>query len=344
MTIKNPAGLGITYVTDLIDVLLSGHADNVESVKALIQEELAGSPKEFTFEATLNLANGESVTFDNLGYGSSYSFTEVGAEGYTPSVGELLGTPGGNLTVDGTIKGEDVTVEYVNTVAAPYYKTEGMNLSTAIQVRFNVVMPGGAEAYPDSYMTFTIQYKDGELFRMDTADAVRISDYNGQPRYRFYCPINAIQMADKITPVLHYKDADGNWLELTREPFSAQDYLEKALNDQTGAITDALRALALATADYGHYAQLYLQTVHSASTYGEHNVMPRYGTGSFDYDATYAAVEACAIVRNPVGDIESIAFSHHFCGEIRIRRLRLNTDHVPGRFAITGHQRLQQQC
>ena len=115
LTIKNPAGLGIGYVSDLIDVLLTGNADDSSSVEALIREKLAGNPTEFTFEATLHLKDGESVVFHNLGYGSSYEITEAGTDYYVASCGDQEGELAGSLTVSATLEGEDATVEFTNT-------------------------------------------------------------------------------------------------------------------------------------------------------------------------------------------------------------------------------------
>ena len=118
MTIKNPAGLNVSYVTNLTDIF---NATGVEASEreAIVGELntaiLNGSPTEFTFAATLHLKDGESVAFNKLGYGSSYEITEAGNEGYIARSGDQTGELGGALTVSETLKGEAATVEFVNT-------------------------------------------------------------------------------------------------------------------------------------------------------------------------------------------------------------------------------------
>lgn len=186
---------------------------------------------------------------------------------------------------------------YAKWVEAPYFKGHGLALGDAINVRFNLALPGGKDHYEGSYVEFTIQNATGTK-RYETADAVQVANDpdNDNPRYRYVCPVNAIQMADMITPVFHYT-VDGEERTVQGTPYAAKTYIDNHKNEDEVAYRNAVRA----TGDYGHFAQLYLHDVHQ-DTYGTHAEMPLYGSGSYDYNAIYGSLDGQDIVRPVVGD------------------------------------------
>jgi len=186
-------------------------------------------------------------------------------------------------------------------VLAPYFKGHGLALGDAINVRFNLALPGGKDLYEGSYVEFMIENATGTK-RYVTADAVQVANDpdNNTPRYRYVCPVNAIQMADMITPVFHYT-VDGEERTIQGTPYAAKTYIDKHKDEAEDAYRNAVRA----TGDYGHFAQIYLHDVHQ-DTYGTHAEMPLYGSGSYDYNAIYGLLADLEIVRPLVGDMEKI--------------------------------------
>jgi hypothetical protein len=304
MTIKNA---DITNSVNLIDIFNNYGVDADERdaiITALNNAITTGQAAEFTFETTLYLKNGQSVEFKSLRTGSTYEITEAGTPGYTPAANGQTGTLGGSLTVSGEIDG-DTTIAFTNTykssVEGPYFKGHGLALGDAINVRFNLALPGGKDLYEGSYVEFMIENATGTK-RYVTADAVQVANDpdNDNPRYRYVCPVNAIQMADMITPVFHYT-VDGEERTIQGTPYAAKTYIDKHKDEAEDAYRNAVRA----TGDYGHFAQIYLHDVHQ-DTYGTHAEMPLYGSGSYDYNAIYGLLADLEIVRPLVGDMEKI--------------------------------------
>ena len=190
---------------------------------------------------------------------------------------------------------------WIGDAMSPYFKGHGLALGDAINVRFNLALPGGKDLYEGSYVEFMIENATGTK-RYVTADAVQVENDpdNGTPRYRYVCPVNAIQMADMITPVFHYT-VDGEERTVQGKQYAAKTYIDNHKNEDEVEYRNAVRA----TGDYGHFAQLYLHDVHGTD-YGTHAEMPLYGTGSYDYDAIYGLLEDLEIVRPLVGDMEKI--------------------------------------
>ena len=121
MTLKDPDGLSISDVTAMIDRALKSDSTSLfsaEDAQRITQEMIAallnGTPKEFSFTADFTLKGGETATIEDLGYGTTYTITEAGTEGYIASSGEQTGSLGGALTVSGEMQG-DAAVEFTNT-------------------------------------------------------------------------------------------------------------------------------------------------------------------------------------------------------------------------------------
>ena len=186
---------------------------------------------------------------------------------------------------------------WIGDAMSPYFKGHGLALGDAINVRFNLALPGGKDLYEDSYVEFIIENATGTK-RYETADAVQVKNDpdNGTPRYRYVCPVNAIQMADMITPVFHYTVGEEE-RTVQGTPYAAKTYIDTHKDEDEDAYRNAVRA----TGDYGHFAQLYLHDVHGTD-YGTHAEMPLYGSGSYDYDAIYGLLADLEIVRPLVGD------------------------------------------
>ena len=131
----------------------------------------------------------------------------------------------------------------------PVFRTQNLILSGKIGLSFNMALPelDGVD-YSTSYMTFRIG-NSSEEERVDySADGKKAS---GNQAFVVY--VNSIQMADTITAVYHYTDANG-----TAQTVSKTYTVETYLDSLTAEYGDKLFALGRAINDYGYYAQQFL--------------------------------------------------------------------------------------
>ncbi len=93
--------------------------DEVQAALDLAYEYvLNGGPlEEISFSAAYTLKHGETITTPNLYGGTDYTITEAGTDGCTPSANGQTGTLGEDLTVTGTINGNE-SIAFTNTFAA----------------------------------------------------------------------------------------------------------------------------------------------------------------------------------------------------------------------------------
>lgn len=96
--------------------------------------------------------------------------------------------------------------------------------------------------------------------------------------YGFTCEINSVQMADKITAELHYKENDNN--KTISCNYTAKDYLNMGFANEEEQKT---LALLKAIADYGHYAQPPLARENKWTVGIQHAVMTSQ-TSETDFD------------------------------------------------------------
>ena len=123
-----------------------------------------------------------------------------------------------------------------------------------------------------SCMTFTVN-------GVETTVEFDAANVNENGYYAFTAYVNAVQMAEKITPVFHYGEKT---LEL--EPYSVADYL--AYIDEHASQYDAVTlALVHAVADYGHYAQPFLAGNNGWTVGDKYAEAKEYYTEEYDYAA-----------------------------------------------------------
>ena len=128
----------------------------------------------------------------------------------------------------------------------PFIVGHTLVLSGSIGVNFYVDLPAGDRFVCES-MTFEVNGETKEALFDSSARS-------SEGFYRFTCHVNSIQMADEITPTLHYVQ-NGELKTLTGEPYSVLAYVREA---QRMDFDDKTVALIRALADYGYYVQKYL--------------------------------------------------------------------------------------
>ena len=167
-----------------------------------------------------------------------------------------------------TYKYDDDTLQFYDTTALtlsttdynytaptePMFVRKSLTLSGDIAVNFFMDLSALTDlsVRNNSYMEFTV----------GTSETVRV-DFNAENKnstglyFGFTCHLNLIQMGDTITAVYHY----GSSTKTTT--YSVAQYIkdyEKVSAGYAQEVTDLVHALA----DFGHYAQLYLDDVHDS--------------------------------------------------------------------------------
>jgi surface protein len=219
---------------------------------------------------------------------------------------ELKVTEGNNNTYTFTMPNGNVTVN-ATFAKAPQFKVQSIGLDGQIGVNFFVEIPdeimSGTGAI-GSYMDFSISGKNGKTGQ-EPIDKDFKSVSNEHQYYGFTFPVNSVQMADTITAVYHYRNAEGNDSTITKE-YSVQQYLN---NFTTLSEPQALVSLVKAINDYGYYAQRYLSAnAVTRWTLGtDHEAMTNVYTTSYAY--TKDNLEQYAIRRSLSSDIKGISYS-----------------------------------
>ncbi|MBO4926748.1 MAG: hypothetical protein J5379_00640 [Clostridiales bacterium] len=171
------------------------------------------------------------------------------------SVGSPYGTvymPGESCTLESwQINAGQLFAQFIDG-SLPEFSHYSIVLKDQVGLIFYMDLKGKTPAdYPDTYVTFSGNRVD-DTVQYPLADATVDPD-SGE--YVFILELASIQMADKMTPVFHYKDGTTN-KTLSGTPHSVQDYIEWAIAcDMIDAEkVDVVKALAT----YGHHAQIYL--------------------------------------------------------------------------------------
>ncbi|MBR5380918.1 MAG: hypothetical protein IK140_10390 [Clostridia bacterium] len=159
--------------------------------------------------------------------------------------GDITFTDNGDGTFTFTMPAGNVAVSAA--FAAPAFANHSVVLKGLIGVDFYMDLPGGASAYPGSYMSFA-----GNNGKID-ATANTPSSPDGDGQYKYTCYVSSIQMAEKITPTFHYTQG-GQEFTIEGEAYSAEDYIKWAKDN----LSDTNLTIVKALADYGYYAQQYL--------------------------------------------------------------------------------------
>ena len=198
---------------------------------------------------------------------------------------------------------EDITLtaKWEDMPATPEYETQSLVLSGQIGANFYMDLDClTEEQLTDSYMEFTINDKT------QRADFDPNQMNQDKLYYGFTCKVNSVQMADTITAVYHYKDAEGNDKTVEKK-YTVEDYLESVTEEAYG--TKAFN-LIKAINDYGYYAQQYLSAnAKTPWTLGtDHKQMTTVYTESYNYSVQDLA--KYAIQRDlKTTDIEKVTYS-----------------------------------
>ncbi|MBO5640594.1 MAG: hypothetical protein J5916_11870, partial [Oscillospiraceae bacterium] len=171
--------------------------------------------------------------------------------------------PRGDVTVSASFK----------EAPRPAFATHSLVLGGELGLNFFLDLPvfDGAD-YSDSYMDFTVNGKTVQD-PFDPSD----TDLGGSGCYGFTCSLNALQLADEITAVYHYRV--GNTEQTVSEVFTAEGYLNALIGSDE--ITDEVKTLARALLDYGYHSQVFLSKLENRTVFADHTRMSTYFTESY---------------------------------------------------------------
>ncbi len=151
-------------------------------------------------------------------------------------------------------------------------------LGGSIGVNFYLYAPERAYLdYTDSELTFTVEHEDEpQVFRFDPDTTEK--DEKG--RYIYTCFVNSVQMADKIQASFNYI-FEGEEQEPVTKEYSVKDYVEAVEAKTQAEYPEKLRNLVQSLADFGHYAQIYLEAIRDWSIGTDHEEMDKYYTKKY---------------------------------------------------------------
>ncbi len=187
---------------------------------------------------------------------------------------------------NGSISGT-LTIELIAPVS---FVSHGLVLTGEIGVVFYTKILDSVD-FDSSYVEFLIG-KSGKQ-RMSLSEA----EYNYRyDAYALTCYVGSYRMADKITPVIHWYDDEGVEQTVEFEPYSANDYIDYALDCPDDFTTEEF-AIVEALADLGTYSQEYLSGLHGYTTGdGENDKYAQFAVNrvvdAYDYNSIMSEVEA----------------------------------------------------
>lgn len=223
-----------------------------------------------------------------------------------------LGVSGLTLSEDWgmTALVKDVSVSTTLTVTdEPVFKACSILLSGQIGVNFFLALPSFEERdYAGSYMEFTV---NGKTQRADFDPSNRSVS---EDWYGFTCPVNSIQMADRIEAVYHY--GEGRTLRID---YSVKDYIDYVRGHEQ-EFDQKTRELVYALADYGHYIQPFLAGARGWTVGSEHAEMPAVHQLTQADAAEAAEATAPYAIQRPLGEagLKKITFALHLDSETSI--------------------------
>ena len=136
-------------------------------------------------------------------------------------------------------------------------KCDGISLTLGSDISINFYMQLTDEALANGKMVFTIGNR--------TVEGVSAQLNESNKRYYFACPLNALEMAETVTATFTYGSTTYT------QTYSVKQYIETILNGkdkQGNDYSDEMKLLARKIANYGYYAQLYLESIHSSVKIG----------------------------------------------------------------------------
>lgn len=204
----------------------------------------------------------------------------------------------------GSISGT-LTIELISPVS---FVSHGLKLTGEIGVIFFTEILDPVD-FDSSYVDFLIG-KSGTQ-RMSLSEAEYNDNYNA---YALTCYVGTYRMADKITPVIHWYDDEGVEQTIEFEPYSAEDYIDYALDSPDDFTTEEF-AIVEALADLGYYTQQYLSGLHGYTVGdGENDKYAAFTTGvtgSYDTETVSAILQDYDRYNANIDTdkVENIAFS-----------------------------------
>ncbi len=200
-----------------------------------------------------------------------------------PKKGEPLSAPDtltdGNYIVTGWYKDEACTTpwDFADPVTGdmqlfakweeksdvPVFMSHTLLLGGQIGVNFYLYLGGLTQEERNSAeMVFTVNGRK-QTDRFDQ----NCTNPSTHEYYGFTCYITSVEMADKITAVLHYKDG-----RTVSQTYSASQYVQHVLENKNNYSSRAV-ALVSAIADYGHYVQPFLASTNDWEVGTDHAMM-----------------------------------------------------------------------
>lgn len=177
----------------------------------------------------------------------------------------------------------------------PQFKTHSLVLSGEIGVNYFMDLPSIGELdYENSYMEFKVSGKNGATTK-DFFDP----DHKNQSDefFGFTCYVNSIQMAETISATFHFFLGDEE-KTLDLEDYSVAQYLYTLITDDQ--LDGTVKQLAVATAEYGYYAQEYLSERNGWRFGEDHEHMPQLNSMCCDGYSDQDYID----VLNRIGELE----------------------------------------
>ena len=251
-------------------------------------------PDQYNITVDAGIVNGSvTLSASAAAVHESVTVTAVPAENYALDAlqvmqGEaVIASVEGSSSVTFEMPRGDVTVyASFKEIPQPAFATHSLVLGGELGLNFFLDLPAydGID-YTGSFMSFTVNDKTVED-PFDPAD----TDLNGSGYYGFTCNLNALQLADEITAVYHYRV---NGAEQTvSQTFTAEGYLNALLDD--GGVSDEVKALARSLLDYGYHSQVFLSRLENRTEYTDHTRVSTYFTVSYSEEQVADILKALA--------------------------------------------------
>ena len=191
-----------------------------------------------------------------------------------------------------------------------------LQLNGQVGLQFFVELPEGKTLsdYTDCYVTFSGNKIDSSV---EYPLPATTSNKTASESYMVQIDLSSIQMADEITPTLHYTE-DGVAHEVTGVAYSIQDYILAYVADHGTETESKELAIVKALADYGYYAQQYLSEYNGWTIGVDYESMDTRYSSSYDVDTIKAEVEKYAISKGTNDEITDVIYLLQFGSQISI--------------------------
>lgn len=208
---------------------------------------------DFTFSATVtpkDIVSDKTITYQWYKEDADGIYREISGatENKYEEKNSTLAVGTHNYRLEAICDGIIRYIPFTVTVKEPVkYDTHSLTLADEIGVNFFMNIPEYART-EGAYMEFSISGRGGKTTKVKLSDITAETD----GRYKFTCPVSAVQMAETITATYHYGEN-----ETAENTYSVKQYVEAVVASdaaECAAVKDLIKALA----DYGYYAQLCL--------------------------------------------------------------------------------------